>query len=202
MSDTSGTTGRPKGVIVTHSNVLSDINNFNYWMRYREGGVYLHAAPIFHIADFPAMFAAPMFGASQVTLGRFQPEAFCAVVAKERVNYTVLVPTMINLLTQFAESNPDFSSIVAFKLNGDAHLAAWVPAADVTAASANPASRTARSHLGDSLAGCVAKAEAFAPREELVIVQQANTLLRLAPTFVSATTVHFLGRAHISGRLP
>src|SRR5687768_3233595 len=63
---------------------------------------------------------------------------------------------------------------VAFKLNGDAHLAAWIPAADVTTASANPASRTARSHLGDSLAGCIAKAEAFAPREKLVVLQQAT----------------------------
>src|ERR1700722_15136377 len=109
---TSGTTGRPKGVMLTHSNILADVNNFNYWMRYREGGVYLHAAPIFHIADFPAMFAAPMFGASQVTLERFQPEVFCEVVAKERVNYTVLVPTMINFLTQFAESNPhDLTSL-------------------------------------------------------------------------------------------
>src|SRR5580658_10695054 len=95
---TSGTTGRPKGVKVTHSNILSNINNFNYWMRYREGGVYLHAAPIFHIADFPAMFAAPMFGASQVALPRFTPQSYCKAVAKQRVNHTVLVPTMINLL--------------------------------------------------------------------------------------------------------
>ena len=51
---TSGTTGRPKGVILRHSNILSNVHNFNYWMPYREGGVYLHAAPIFHIADFPA----------------------------------------------------------------------------------------------------------------------------------------------------
>jgi acyl-CoA synthetase (AMP-forming)/AMP-acid ligase II len=109
---TSGTTGRPKGVMQTHSNILADVNNFNYWMRYREGGVYLHAAPIFHIADFPAIFAAPIFGASQVTLARFQPETFCEAVAKKRVNYTVLVPTMINLLTQFAESNPhDLTSL-------------------------------------------------------------------------------------------
>jgi long-chain acyl-CoA synthetase len=116
---TSGTTGRPKGVILTHSNILSDINNFNYWMRYREGGVYLHAAPIFHIADFPAMFAAPMFGASQVTLARFQPEAFCEAVARERVNYTVLVPTMINLLTQFAESSPhDLTSLQMIAYGG------------------------------------------------------------------------------------
>lgn len=100
---TSGTTGRPKGVVLTHSNILSNVHNSNYWMRYREGGVYLHAAPIFHIADFPAMFAAPAFGACQVALPRFSPAAFCATVETERVNYTVLVPTMINLLTQSAE---------------------------------------------------------------------------------------------------
>jgi long-chain acyl-CoA synthetase len=116
---TSGTTGRPKGVMVTHANVLADVNNFSYWMRYREGGVYLHAAPIFHIADFPAMFAAPMFGASQVTLRRFQPEAFCEAIAKERVNYTVLVPTMINLLAEFAESNPhDLTSLELLAYGG------------------------------------------------------------------------------------
>jgi len=116
---TSGTTGRPKGVMVTHSNVLADVNNFNYWMRYREGGVYLHAAPIFHIADFPAMFAAPMFGASQVTLARFQPDAFCEAVEKERVNYTVLVPTMINFVVQFAESNRhDLSSLELLAYGG------------------------------------------------------------------------------------
>jgi acyl-CoA synthetase (AMP-forming)/AMP-acid ligase II len=116
---TSGTTGRPKGVKLTHTNILADVNNFNYWMRYGEGGVYLHAAPIFHIADFPAMFAAPMFGASQVTLARFQPDTFCEVVAKERVNYTVLVPTMISFLTQFAESNQhDLTSLEMLAYGG------------------------------------------------------------------------------------
>ena len=34
---TSGTTGQPKGVMVTHGNVLADVHNFNYWMRYTEG---------------------------------------------------------------------------------------------------------------------------------------------------------------------
>ena len=116
---TSGTTGRPKGVMLTHSNILANVNNFNYWMRYREGGVFLHAAPIFHIADFPALFAAPMFGARQATLTRFQPETFCQVVAKERVNYTVLVPTMINFLTQFVEPNPhDLTSLEMLAYGG------------------------------------------------------------------------------------
>src|SRR5882724_2623611 len=100
---TSGTTGRPKGVALTHSNILANLDHVNYWMRYREGGVYLHAAPIFHIADFPFMFASPAFGTCQVTIPKFSPEAFCETVERERVTHTVLVPTMLNLLTQFED---------------------------------------------------------------------------------------------------
>ena len=102
---TSGTTGRPKGVVVTHANVLANIDHINYWMPHREGGVYLHAAPIFHIADLPFMFAAPAFGSCQVTIPKFNVRSFCETVARERINYTVLVPTMMNLLTQFSELN-------------------------------------------------------------------------------------------------
>src|SRR5882672_6323150 len=100
---TSGTTGKPKGVVLTHANILANVDHVNYWMPYKEGGVYLHAVPIFHIADFPFMFAAPAFGTCQVTIPKFSPRSFCETVERERVSHTVLVPTMINLLTQFSE---------------------------------------------------------------------------------------------------
>ena len=116
---TSGTTGQPKGVTLTHSNVFANVGNFNYWIQYREGGAYLHAAPIFHIADFPAMFAAPAFGVCQSALPRFDPHTFCETVASERINYTVLVPTMMNLLAEFAENNPsDLSSLELIAYGG------------------------------------------------------------------------------------
>src|SRR6201981_401952 len=100
---TSGTTGRPKGVEIRHAYILENVYHTNFWFPLEEGAVHLHAAPIFHIADFPFMFAAPAFGACQVTIPKFSPESFCETVQCERVTHTVLVPTMINMLTQSPE---------------------------------------------------------------------------------------------------
>jgi long-chain acyl-CoA synthetase len=105
--------------MVTHANVQANVDHLSYWMRYREGGVFLHAAPIFHIADFPALFAAPAFGARQVTLPKFSPQDFCEVVQRERVTHTVLVPTMLNLLTQMPEAKPyDLGSLEVLAYGG------------------------------------------------------------------------------------
>jgi long-chain acyl-CoA synthetase len=56
---------------------------------------------MFHIADFPAIFAAPVFGAAQMTLERFDALSFCASIQTNGVTHTVLVPSMINTLCQF-----------------------------------------------------------------------------------------------------
>src|SRR2546423_13435035 len=100
---TSGTTGPPKGVEIRHANILENVYHTNFWFPLEEGAVHLHAAPIFHIADFPFMFAAPAFGACQVTIPKFNPQTFCETVQREHITHTVLVPTMINMLTQSPE---------------------------------------------------------------------------------------------------
>ncbi len=109
---TSGTTGRPKGVEMRHSNILVNVYHTNFWFPLEEGAVHLHAAPIFHIADFPFMFAAPAFGTCQITVPKFNPQTFCDAVQSERVTHTVLVPTMINMLTLFPDlKNYDLTSL-------------------------------------------------------------------------------------------
>ena len=116
---TSGTTGHPKGVVVTYANILANVDHFNYWMPYREGGVHLHAAPIFHIMDFPFMFAAPAFGVCQVAIPKFSPQSFCETVERERVSQSVLVPTMVNSLIQFDKlENYDMTSLETLAYGG------------------------------------------------------------------------------------
>ena len=119
MIYTSGTTGKPKSVMLTHTNVLANIQCLNYWMRFRQAGGYLHAAPIFHGTDFPAMFAAPTFGTLQVTVPRFSPRAFCEAVEKERITHTLLAPTMLNTLTKFLGAKQfDLSSLEVLAFGG------------------------------------------------------------------------------------
>jgi len=100
---TSGTTGHPKGVVLTHANVLANLHHVSYWLTCKEASIYLHAAPIFHIADLPFIFGSPAFGSCQVTIPKFTPQSFCEAVERHRVTHTVLVPTMLNLLTQFPD---------------------------------------------------------------------------------------------------
>ena len=113
---TSGTTGRPKGAILSHQNILAHVLHLASGFSYAEGDVHLHAAPLFHIIDFPLIFTCAAYGACQVTIPKFSPHDFCSAVERERVTHATLVPTMINLLTQYPE-------ITKFDLTSLTHLA-------------------------------------------------------------------------------
>ena len=100
---TSGTTGRPKGAMLTHG-VLTFVSVG--WVAdltpLGPDDVGLHAAPLSHGAGFHAL-ALTMKGATQVLLRppRFDPENFCATVQRHRVTNTWLVPTQIKMLLNY-----------------------------------------------------------------------------------------------------
>jgi long-chain acyl-CoA synthetase len=98
---TSGTTGRSKGVPLTHGNLLTHLHHGRYFLPLDRTTVWMAATPFFHVSGFPAVLASVASGAMQVPLPRFDLAEFCELVERERVTHTFLIPTMINMLTQF-----------------------------------------------------------------------------------------------------
>ena len=103
---TSGTTAEPKGVMLTHKNMLSNIAHSEGVYNYLPDDIYLHAAPMFHLADGAAVFSHTSRGATQVFIPRFDPKKVLETVSSERVSLLLLVPTMLNFLLQ----QPDLDS--------------------------------------------------------------------------------------------
>jgi long-chain acyl-CoA synthetase len=97
---TGGTTGNSKGVMLTHANLHANTLHILIHFGYQPEHNYLHAPPMFHLADGPLSFAVTMVGACHTILPRFDPVALLETIQRERVTHCVLVPTMVNALIQ------------------------------------------------------------------------------------------------------
>jgi long-chain acyl-CoA synthetase len=109
---TGGTTGVSKGVMLTHRNLVTNAANIIIAVGYTSDSSYLHAAPMFHLADGASTFAVTMLGGKHVFIPRFEPAAVAAAIAQENISNTLLVPTMINALVNFPDLDKhDMSSL-------------------------------------------------------------------------------------------
>lgn len=106
---TGGTTGDPKGVMLSHAamvtswlGALASGHLFASGQRSR----YLHAAPMFHLADLAAWGAATLLGGTHVMVPRFDPIAVLSTIQSHRVTDVALVPTMVQAIVD----HPDLST--------------------------------------------------------------------------------------------
>jgi long-chain acyl-CoA synthetase len=95
---TGGTTGRSKGVMLSHGNLMANSLNALGEGMFPASTVYLHAAPMFHLANGAAMYSLLLSGGSNVIIQSFTPEGVMAAVENEHVTDVLLVPTMIQML--------------------------------------------------------------------------------------------------------
>jgi len=94
---TGGTTGRSKGVMLSHRNLMANARNALAEGMAGENTVYLNAAPMFHLANAGAMYLHFLAGGSQAVLRGFTPERLARTIERFKVTDIVLVPTMIQM---------------------------------------------------------------------------------------------------------
>ena len=102
---TGGTTGRPKGVVLTTRGELSEISAFltDLVPGINPQDIFLHAAPIAH-ASGAFFLPAIERGAHSVIMPAFDPEEFLRLAAKSRASLTFLVPTMLAMIMEAPET--------------------------------------------------------------------------------------------------
>ena len=100
---TGGTTGRSKGVMLSHQNLVSNALQAMSIISLKPADRILHVAPMFHIADaFVCMMSVSIAG-SNYFQPAFDPVATMQAIASYQIERVLLVPTMINMLVNHSE---------------------------------------------------------------------------------------------------
>lgn len=115
---TSGTTGNPKGVMLSHRNIISGALSLALACETNYDDVIGHVAPLTHGSNFLS-HVAWLYGLTQVVFNKFEPEEFVHNLTNEKVTVIFLVPTMVNLMIQHPKFDPkNLSTIKTINMAG------------------------------------------------------------------------------------
>ena len=120
---TSGTTGRPKGVMLSHKNVNTHALGTIAELHLTDSDVWIHVAPLFHLADAWATWAITWVGGTHILVREFDSKIVLETIEREKVTLTNLIPTMLNLMVNHPEVGKyDYRSLRVL-LSGGAPIA-------------------------------------------------------------------------------
>lgn len=177
---TGGTTGRNKGVMLSHTNLMSSVLMLHARAPYSEETRFLFLPPLFHLAAATSLFAMTMVGGTNIFVPGFDPVGTLKAIERHHVSATIVVPTMIGALCETLLSvEADVSSVIRMSYGASAISPALLERAMTAFPRAefvqgygqtelSPA-LTALTHA-DHLAGRLASAGRALPMAELRIV--------------------------------
>ena len=95
---TSGTTGRPKGAMLSHLGIVHSAMHYEAGMGLTRDDRSIAAVPLSHVTGLVALIASlARCAGTLIVMPAFKPAEFLACAARERMTHTVLVPAMYNL---------------------------------------------------------------------------------------------------------
>jgi acyl-CoA synthetase (AMP-forming)/AMP-acid ligase II len=123
---TGGTTGKSKGVMLSHRNLIA--NTFHWLMSVSHGpdDVELVMAPMFHAAGSNGILGAIWNTTLQITLGAFDPQVALGIIAERGVTHTLGVPTMLSAMAEVQLSKPSLVSSLKVISHGGSPIATEV----------------------------------------------------------------------------
>jgi acyl-CoA synthetase (AMP-forming)/AMP-acid ligase II len=120
---TSGTTGRPKGVMLTSGDFVTYVCGHTELADGTPRGAALLSVPLYHIAGVTSMMTNFFTGRTLVILPQFAPKEWLATVQRERITHAFLVPTMLKRVVD----QPEFARFDCSSLEVLAYGAAPMP---------------------------------------------------------------------------
>jgi len=119
---TSGTTGKPKGVVLRHSGIVNNARLSTARIALEPGAVWLNVLPMFHIGGSVTMTLGCFANlGTQVLLSEFTAEAMLVALERYAVNVTMAVPTMMHAMFQSERfATTDFSALQVIVTGGTA----------------------------------------------------------------------------------
>ncbi|MGG1677209.1 long-chain-fatty-acid--CoA ligase [Neobacillus sp. NRS-1170] len=116
---TGGTTGRAKGVIITHRNFMTYFYTTHSIQNITKESRVLHTAPMFHLAGFGPAFTTLATGGTNTTVRTFTLDSLVESIKKYQLTFVLMVPTMVNMIINDPKLNiDDLSSLRKIQYGG------------------------------------------------------------------------------------